>query len=749
MQFEEELEEFTLRHLELPLPPITSLVPTYVLQELLFVYPSIDLHNGVKVLKALAALLRPKEEYRRVELAEALQFLPPDTPNARILFALNQHVLRARRWYNALRYSRADQAGLLRRSIKGRLGYLVNKELKYRSSRCSSPGMPDDVLSDDEHVHVAPPTPAPKEVTVNLAAQSPVAAPVPLAPPPADTPAVAPTDSHIAPSPPPVASATDNAADEFPSPRGSVAEVVQARLAAAAGADRINQPEEHDALDRVIEVARRFAARLDDFADEASARRGQAPMSTLGLRALPPRRRPLDPRSFRAGPFPATTQSTVVASRPIDSSSSPASTPPPTADTVRLRPLTPAEREALVAVGACTRCRQTGHTRQNCPRNAFDPPYPPIATSTPTAMHSTVLPAPGPSSASTRGPPPGFHGGSRFPARRRGPPDRFTPSARRVAEDSSQSAALRKFGVLCPDFSTVVRMVDGREVPCVLDTGASVSLIAPELVSRLGLQTVPGPVRQVSLADGSLVKLGECANLEVQACPSSPTRHIRAYILPGVTDLLLSAGDLHGHAITLGEKPTIDYVLDEGADVDDGIDESEPVLALSPPYATSGRTTPRCSVVSADPVEQLLEPSRSTSVPAQTISQQKADTPQSESDSTYPSVSEDTSLTPSERCAVNALLLEFKDVFAPIDSTPARVDPFRLFLKPGATPVAIPPRRLSPEKAAFVESEVQRLLTLGIIRPSRSVWAAPLTLPPNGQGNTGFAWISQRSTGCQ
>jgi len=212
-------------------------------------------------------------------------------------------------------------------------------------------------------------------------------------------------------------------------------------------------------------------------------------MSTLGLRALPSRRRPHDHKFFLAGPFPATTQSTVVASRPTQSSSSPASTPPPTADTVRLHLLTPAKREALVAAGACTRYRQTGHTRQNCPRNAFDPSYPPIANSTPMATHSVVLPALGPSPASTHGSPPGFpsYGGSRFPARRRGPPDRFTQSGRLVADDSSQSAAIRRFGVLCPDFSTIVRMIDGREVPCVLDTGASVSLIALELASRLGL----------------------------------------------------------------------------------------------------------------------------------------------------------------------------------------------------------------------------------------------------------------------
>ena len=57
---------------------------------------------------------------------------------------------------------------------------------------------------------------------------------------------------------------------------------------------------------------------------------------------------------------------------------------------------------------------------------------------------------------------------------------------------------------------------------------------------------------------------------------------------------------------------------------------------------------------------------------------------------------------------------------------PARQVEFRIDLVPGATPVAKAPYRLAPSELKELESQLQELHDKGFIRPSHSLWGAPV-----------------------
>ena len=66
------------------------------------------------------------------------------------------------------------------------------------------------------------------------------------------------------------------------------------------------------------------------------------------------------------------------------------------------------------------------------------------------------------------------------------------------------------------------------------------------------------------------------------------------------------------------------------------------------------------------------------------------------------------------------------------DSQPADLPPYSIKLIPGARPIAAARvRHLTAEKRVFVDGEIDRLLSLGIIRSSNSPWAAPLVIAFN------------------
>ena len=55
-----------------------------------------------------------------------------------------------------------------------------------------------------------------------------------------------------------------------------------------------------------------------------------------------------------------------------------------------------------------------------------------------------------------------------------------------------------------------------------------------------------------------------------------------------------------------------------------------------------------------------------------------------------------------------------------------------------AKPVSFAPRRMSPAKRAIIEEHTRKMRDGGVIRPSRSPWAAPVVLAPKKDGNWRF-----------
>ncbi|KAJ9534157.1 hypothetical protein QJQ45_002154 [Haematococcus lacustris] len=84
-------------------------------------------------------------------------------------------------------------------------------------------------------------------------------------------------------------------------------------------------------------------------------------------------------------------------------------------------------------------------------------------------------------------------------------------------------------------------------------------------------------------------------------------------------------------------------------------------------------------------------------------------------------------LPPGVSQALNALLDEYADVFAPITSLPPeRPVGHAIPLVPDARPSVVPQYRMSQEEHAELKKQVQDLLAKGMIEPSSSPFAAPI-----------------------
>ncbi|KAJ9525841.1 hypothetical protein QJQ45_009290, partial [Haematococcus lacustris] len=84
-------------------------------------------------------------------------------------------------------------------------------------------------------------------------------------------------------------------------------------------------------------------------------------------------------------------------------------------------------------------------------------------------------------------------------------------------------------------------------------------------------------------------------------------------------------------------------------------------------------------------------------------------------------------LPPGVSQALNALLDEYADVFAPITSLPPeRPVGHAIHLVPDARPSVVPQYRMSQEEHAELKKQVQDLLAKGMIEPSSSPFAAPI-----------------------
>ena len=73
------------------------------------------------------------------------------------------------------------------------------------------------------------------------------------------------------------------------------------------------------------------------------------------------------------------------------------------------------------------------------------------------------------------------------------------------------------------------------------------------------------------------------------------------------------------------------------------------------------------------------------------------------------------------------LLFDFRDVFGPIDSEPAKFPPFIFKLKEESQPICVPQRHLTQERYKCAEAQVRKMVDLKIYVPSKSNYALPLS----------------------
>ncbi|MCP4194461.1 MAG: RNA-directed DNA polymerase, partial [Planctomycetaceae bacterium] len=94
-------------------------------------------------------------------------------------------------------------------------------------------------------------------------------------------------------------------------------------------------------------------------------------------------------------------------------------------------------------------------------------------------------------------------------------------------------------------------------------------------------------------------------------------------------------------------------------------------------------------------------------------------------------------LDPEEQSALEELLDEFSDVFSqdPTDIGRARVCEYTIDLAEGAKEFREAPRRMTPERHLKADQQVQILLEMGLIEPSRSSFASGIVMvkKPNGE----------------
>ena len=160
----------------------------------------------------------------------------------------------------------------------------------------------------------------------------------------------------------------------------------------------------------------------------------------------------------------------------------------------------------------------------------------------------------------------------------------------------------------------------GREVKALLDSGAVVSCTSREFAHSLGLEPCACDSVRIRVANGNVVAIGECCDIDLTLLQDQPPRHLRVYILSDnepSDHLILGTDALTGIAFTFHH------------------DGTSTVLPLGVPQVlTDGSAAPEEPGANPKPV--------------------------------LPHESEEV-LTPAQRDTVNALLVEFEDVFTGID----------------------------------------------------------------------------------
>ena len=361
------------------------------------------------------------------------------------------------------------------------------------------------------------------------------------------------------------------------------------------------------------------------------------------------------------------------------------------------------QREDLRKKGICFRCRKGRHLSSQCPYafpHAIPPPVPETAQVSsaqgPRVSEATAILSPQKKPTAAK---PAESSSFGRPLR---PPQRFgthmvedehisvTPQEQHERSMPVTDSHLLLSAPVQSSFKTNIIAEDktGRQAQllCLIDTGSQCSEINEEYLKALGFSAEKScSPKVVRVANGAEETCDRQVELKLQILPTAPQRRVIFHVsknIPCGNFALLGIQDLQGYTLQISDPPLIEWHAERVID-----DQMDPI-----------------------------------DVPA----------PVSEEAHSLPSV--DKSLPEYQQNLLTELLGKYSDVFGGINEQPANFIPYHVKLTPGAMPVKIPPRYIPLDRRDFVRKEINTLLQLGVIRPSKSPWSSPILVVVNHSG---------------
>nr|VZI46665.1 unnamed protein product [Spirometra erinaceieuropaei] len=305
-----------------------------------------------------------------------------------------------------------------------------------------------------------------------------------------------------------------------------------------------------------------------------------------------------------------------------------------------------------------------------------------------------------------------FNRGSRPPMFRtphRPPPTNTEPRQFRGNRDSTAAAITKEGNHIIPvcfdytshnlPFYTTVYL-DNKPVKALVDTGATTSLVREEVLDAkwLNLARQSGHSPHLKTADGSPMTTLGSVRLPI-SFPASVKEQTFVVTHKMSWDMILGLDFLSAHNCCIMVK---DRILSLGHR-----------SASNNPPGTEFDEEATCAAIA--PSVALPPTSVDTVLPP------------------------DDTVTLTDKEELRSLLTAFSDVFAWDDTSLGRTAVIRHTIDTGTSkPLWQPPRRIPPHFQKEVNDLIQTMLTTGIIRPSRSPWASPVTLVPKKDGRLRF-----------
>nr|VZI43825.1 unnamed protein product [Spirometra erinaceieuropaei] len=243
-------------------------------------------------------------------------------------------------------------------------------------------------------------------------------------------------------------------------------------------------------------------------------------------------------------------------------------------------------------------------------------------------------------------------------------------------------------------------LVNNQEVNALIDTGATVSLVNPRIIPKqlYAIRTPACPCTQLTAADGSRMNHIGTVSLDV-TLPQSTSSHT-FIVTPKLTwDLVLG----------------IDFLARHGCQID--------VKQRTVQFNTKKEDEPMTSAIVFDDAAICAAIQTSVQIPPTSVND----------------ILSKAGETARDRQALKVLLLDFEDVFAWDEYSLGRTNRIRHSIETGsAKPIWQPPRRIPVQYQNEVRDLLDNMLATGVIRPSHSPWASPVTLVPKKDGKLRF-----------